>query len=178
MQTNQVIDAGKQLVKQINDDEVPDLAAGLAYRFLFALFPFAIFLAALAGFVAPLLGFGDPTSEIMGSLSDNLPPDVAQQIRPQLEAVLGDTRPGLLTIGAITALWAAQGGIASVQKSCGADAHYEKKVAANGKFFFNLMAANHQVIATSPMYASEQDRDAAIAAVKAGGATAKVLEPA
>jgi membrane protein len=116
MQMKQAVDAGKQLVKQINDDEVPDLAAGLAYRFLFALFPFAIFLAALAGFVSPLVGLGDPTSEIMGSLADNLPPDVAEQIRPQLEAVLGDTRPGLLTIGAITALWAAQGGIASIIK--------------------------------------------------------------
>lgn len=68
----------------------------------------------------------------------------------------------------------AQGGIASVQKNCGSDAHYEKKVAGNGKFFFNLKAANNQVIGTSPMYASEQDRDAAIASVKSGGVSAAV----
>lgn len=89
----------------------------------------------------------------------------------------GDHGQALLVSELYRAKHSAQGGIASVQKSCGADANYEKKVAANGKFFFNLMAANHQVIATSPMYASEQDRDAAIAAVKAGGATAKVPEP-
>lgn len=70
----------------------------------------------------------------------------------------------------------AQGGIASVQKSCGSDARYEKKVAANGKFFFNLKAANNQVIGTSPMYASEQERDAAMAAVKGGAAAATVRE--
>src|SRR5512138_1890577 len=70
----------------------------------------------------------------------------------------------------------AQGGIASVQKNCAADAHYEKKVAANGKFFFNLKAGNNQVIGTSPMYASEQDRDASMAAVKAGGATPTVRD--
>jgi uncharacterized protein len=72
----------------------------------------------------------------------------------------------------------AQGGIASVQKNCGSDARYEKKVASNGSFFFNLKAANNQVIGTSPMYASEQDRDAGMAAVKAGGATAPVRNSA
>jgi len=104
----------QRLVAQIIDDDVPNLAAALAYRFLFAFFPFAIFLAALAAFAAPALGLGDPTPTILGGLSDNLPPDIAKQLRPQLEAVLGTTRPGLLSIGAVTALWAAAGGIGSV----------------------------------------------------------------
>ena len=117
MDTKPAVQFGKDLFKQINEDEVPDLAAGLAYRFLFAIFPFMIFLAALAGFIAPALGLGDPTEQILGALSDNLPPDVAQQIAPQLEAVLGQTRPGLLTIGAVTALWAAASGIGALIKS-------------------------------------------------------------
>ena len=117
MDTKPAVQFGKDLFKQINEDEVPDLAAGLAYRFLFAIFPFMIFLAALAGFIAPALGLGDPTEQILGALSDNLPPDVAQQIAPQLEAVLGQTRPGLLTVGAVTALWAAASGIGALIKS-------------------------------------------------------------
>ena len=116
MQTPPALAFAKRLVTQVMDDEVPDLAAGLAYRFLFAIFPFAIFLAALAGFVAPALGMGDPTNEILAGLSDNLPPDVAQQLRPQFEAVLGQTRPGLLSIGAVLALWAATGGTGTVIK--------------------------------------------------------------
>lgn len=68
----------------------------------------------------------------------------------------------------------AQAGIVSVQKNAGADERYEKKVATNGKFFFNLKAANSQVIGTSQMYASEQERDAGIVAAKAGGPTAPV----
>jgi membrane protein len=115
--SNAVVDFGKQLFKQVNEDEVPDLAAGLAYRFLFAIFPFAIFLASLAGFLAPAFGFQDPTNQILGALSDNLPPDVANQIRPQLEEVLDQSRPGLLTIGAVTALWAAASGIGAVIKA-------------------------------------------------------------
>lgn len=70
----------------------------------------------------------------------------------------------------------AQGGIAAVQKNCGSDERYEKKVASNGKHFFNLKSANRQVIGTSQMYASEQDVEAGIAAAKASGATASIRD--
>lgn len=90
----------------------------------------------------------------------------------------GDHGQALLVSELYRAKQSAQGGIASVQKSCAGDAHYEKKVAGNGKFFFNLLSGNHQVIGTSPMYGSEQERDGAIAAVKAQAGSAKVLEAA
>jgi uncharacterized protein YegP (UPF0339 family) len=93
-------------------------------------------------------------------------------------ALKGDQGQALLLSELYRAKDSAQGGIGSVQKNCGSDGHYEKKVAANGKFFFNLRAANNQVIGTSPMYATEQDRDAAIAAVKASGGTAAVRDSA
>ena len=60
---------------------------------------------------------------------DNLPPDIAAQLAPQLEAVLGQTRPGLLTIGALGALWAATGGIGALQKSL--NAAYDVKETRN-----------------------------------------------
>ena len=61
----EVLDFPKQVVQQVMEDEVPDLAAGLSYRFLFAVFPFGIFLAALAAFVAQATGLGDPTQQIL-----------------------------------------------------------------------------------------------------------------
>lgn len=90
----------------------------------------------------------------------------------------GDDAKALLTSELYRTKESAHGGIASVQKNCGSDARYEKKVAVGGKFFFNLKAANHEVIGTSQMYASEQERDAAMAALKASGATAQVRENA
>ncbi len=63
----------------------------------------------------------------------------------------------------------AQSGIASVQANSALDARYEKKVSSDGKPYFNLKAANHQIIGTSPMYGSEQARDDGIASVKASG---------
>jgi uncharacterized protein YegP (UPF0339 family) len=70
----------------------------------------------------------------------------------------------------------AENGIASVQSNCGADERYEKKLASNGKHFFNLKAANHQVIGTSQMYASAESRDAGVASVKSNGTTMTVKD--
>jgi uncharacterized protein YegP (UPF0339 family) len=70
----------------------------------------------------------------------------------------------------------AQNGIASVQKNSPSDERYERKVATDGRFYFTLKAANHQVIGTSPMYKSADGRDASIASVKANGATATVKD--
>ena len=104
----------KTLVQEVMADDVLNQAAALAYRFLFALFPFAIFLAALVTAVAGFAGIDDPTGRIIGAIGDNLPPDVAQQIAPQLDAVLGQSRPGLLSLGAILALWSATSGVSAV----------------------------------------------------------------
>jgi hypothetical protein len=70
----------------------------------------------------------------------------------------------------------AENGIASVQVNCAAEERYERKESSNGKFYFNLKAANHQIIGTSQMYASAQARDGGIASVKANGAAAAVKD--
>lgn len=70
----------------------------------------------------------------------------------------------------------AKNGIASVQNSCTDDAHYERKESSDHRWYFNLKAANHQVIGTSKMYASAQSRDEDIAAVKTNGVTTSVRD--
>ncbi|MFO1351327.1 MAG: YegP family protein [Gammaproteobacteria bacterium] len=70
----------------------------------------------------------------------------------------------------------AQNGIASVQTNCQSDDRYEKKAAANDKIYFNLKAANSQVIGTSQMYSSESARDKGIASVKLNGTTETVKD--
>lgn len=87
-----------------------------------------------------------------------------------------DNAETLLTSELYHAKGSAENGIASVQGNCGADAHYDKKVAANGKHYFNLKAANHQIIGTSQMYASADSRDAGIASVKSNGTSMTVKD--
>lgn len=70
----------------------------------------------------------------------------------------------------------AQNGIESVRNNAGNDARYELKTSTSGKAYFNLKAANGQIIGTSMMYADEAGREAAIAQLKTGAAQAGVVE--
>lgn len=82
----------------------------------------------------------------------------------------------ILTSELYKAKASAENGIASVQANCASDERYEKKAASNGKLFFNLKAANSQVIGTSQMYGSEAARDGGIASVKANGVSKTVKD--
>jgi len=114
---DELVRIGKRFIGDIGRDDVAGMSAELAYRFLFAIFPFGIFVAALSAFVAGAVGIQDPTGQLMRGISDNLPADVANSIRPQLEQVIGTVRPSLLTFGAILALWAATGGTNALIKA-------------------------------------------------------------
>jgi hypothetical protein len=70
----------------------------------------------------------------------------------------------------------AMAGITSVQANSPLDSRYERLVAADGRDYFNLKAANAQVIGTSQMYASAANRNAGIESVKTNGATADVRD--
>ncbi|WP_418318988.1 YegP family protein [Piscinibacter sakaiensis] len=71
----------------------------------------------------------------------------------------------------------ARNGIASVQKNCTSDNRFDRKDASDGRFYFNLKAANHQVIGTSQMYKSSASRDAGIESVKNNGSTETIKTP-
>lgn len=71
---------------------------------------------------------------------------------------------------------AAEGGIASVQKNAADAARYRREQASDGRHYFNLCAANHQVIGSSQMYASEAGRDQGVASVQANGGSADIRD--
>jgi len=56
-------------------------------------------------------------------------------------------------------------GIESVRSNSQIGDRYDRKISANEKHYFNLKAANNQIIGTSQMYESAQSRDAGIDAV-------------
>ena len=65
-------------------------------------------------------------------------------------------------------------GVESVRKNAGNDSHYEARTASDGRAYFNLKAANGQIIGTSPMFADIAARDAAVAATRNDAAGAAV----
>jgi membrane protein len=106
----------QHLRTKVKEDDVAGLSAEMAYRFLFAVFPFGLFVAALGAFVANALHIENPAQQIVAALGDNLPSSVAQGLQPELERLISSPRADLLSIGAIAALWAATSGTNALVK--------------------------------------------------------------
>lgn len=83
----------------------------------------------------------------------------------------------ILTSEAYTSRAACENGIASVKTNALQDGRYDRLIAGNGKFYFNLKASNGQVVGTSQMYGSEDSRDNGIASVKSNAPDA-IIEDA
>jgi membrane protein len=107
---------GRRLISGIREHDVSGLAAEIAYRFLFAVFPFGLFVAALSGVVAGMLRIDNPAGKIIGGLGDNMPPSIAEAIEPELERLFTSASNSVLWFGAIAALWAATGGTNALVK--------------------------------------------------------------
>ena len=71
---------------------------------------------------------------------------------------------------------AALNGIESVKKNGPEEGQFKFKEGANGKFFFNLTAKNHQVILSSQGYASESGVKAGTKSVMKAVVGAKTVE--
>ncbi|MGA9703656.1 YegP family protein [Pseudomonas sp.] len=82
----------------------------------------------------------------------------------------------VLTSELYTTRSAVEAGIASAQTNSPHDERYEKKVASNGQSYFNLKAANHQVIGSSEQYSSTAARDNGIASAKTNGSSTVVKD--
>lgn len=112
------VPVGKAILAGYRQDDVSSLAGDMAYKCVLALFPFVIFLAALTGIIARVAGGGlfDITA-IMNDLYGVLPKDSADQLRPILADVLTKQRGGVLSLGALLALWTASGAVATTIKA-------------------------------------------------------------
>lgn len=100
----------RDLYREIDCDNLLDYAGSVAYSAILALFPFLLFVVALAGLVI------DPTT--IANLVDEIhrvaPAQVAEVVTDRLHALTSGTRPGLLTVSAIGAIWAASSAVSSL----------------------------------------------------------------
>ncbi len=92
------------------------LSAELAYRWLLALFPLAIMVAAISGIAARTLGIQDPADQLIEVAGKALPPEAAQTMRPQLERIFTGHDGALLSIGLVLTIYAASSGIRALIK--------------------------------------------------------------
>jgi membrane protein len=108
-----VPELAKRVWREIGDDEVTDRAAALTYYFVFSLFPALLFFTALLG----LLPIPNLMDQLMGYVSQVLPGDAASIVSKTLGEIVAGAHGGLLSIGALTALWAGSNGMASIMSA-------------------------------------------------------------
>jgi membrane protein len=85
------------------------MAGAVAYSFVLSLFPFCIFLAALAGYFG-----GEALAQAaVQQLFQLAPAPVVEAIAPEVMRVMGQSRFGLLTVGALIALFFATSAVES-----------------------------------------------------------------
>jgi membrane protein len=95
----------------VMEDEGLELSGYIAFTAFFSLFPFLIFLAALAGF----LGDRETADDFIGAMFNLMPDDVAGTLAPAVREVIGAREGGLLTVGILTTLWFASNGIEALR---------------------------------------------------------------
>ena len=92
-------------------DEAIPLAGNIAFRTLFSIFPFLIFLTALAGF----FGNDDLAASVVSYLLSVAPHQLVQAVEPEIRSILTVPRTGLLSLSALITIWSAMGGVDSVR---------------------------------------------------------------
>jgi membrane protein len=87
------------------------MAGAVAFSFVLSLFPFCIFLGALAG----TIGGRELAAYAIAQLFQAVPDPVAVALAPEVERVMGQSQYGLLTIGAAVSLFFATSAIESLR---------------------------------------------------------------
>jgi membrane protein len=104
---------GKRAIKEFIDDDMATYAAALSYHALFALFPFVIFLISLLSF----LRIPEFFNWILEQAQPVLPQDAYQRVVEVIGQIQNQDRGGLLSFGAITAIWAASSGMRALMNA-------------------------------------------------------------
>jgi membrane protein len=108
-----VTELGRRVIKEMQHDDCIGRAAELAYYFLFALFPFFLFLTTLLAYL-PLPTLLDRIMELLTQL---LPGEALQLVQDNVHDLVMGQRGGLLSFGFLAALWTSSSAITAIVDS-------------------------------------------------------------
>ncbi len=101
------------LKNEIVHDQITNVAGSVTYSGILALFPFLLFLVSLASVVVT----PQQAQSLIDQLGQVAPGAVTQIIGDRIRSITSDSKTGLLTIGALTAIWAASSGVATLMSA-------------------------------------------------------------
>ena len=99
--------------RKLWDDEILDRANGVAFSFTVAIFPAIIFLFTLTGYINSFVPEVNQES-IMAFFQGIMPESMYTVVASTIEDIVGNTRGGLLTFGALLSLFLATNGMMSL----------------------------------------------------------------
>ena len=101
----------EEAFRRLFADEAVPLAGNIAFRTLFSVFPFLIFLTALAGF------FGNEAlaETVVIFLLSVAPEQLVRPLSSEIHSILTVPRSGLLSLAAILTIWSAMAGVDSIR---------------------------------------------------------------
>lgn len=107
---------GHTLYREFNRDNVMDVAGSVTYFAVLAVFPFLLFLVSLASVII------SPTSaeELVRQLGGVAPAAVTDILGSRIRELGRANNVGLLTFGALGAIWAASGGVMALMRALNA----------------------------------------------------------
>lgn len=98
---------GKQFYQRFLDNDLSGIAAELSYYFLFSMFPFLVFLVALAAY----LPLQDAVQDALSRMSTVMPKEAMGIIQEHLKGLVNQQRPRLLSVGVLITIWGASRGV-------------------------------------------------------------------
>lgn len=101
----------RESFKRLFADEAVPLAGNIAFRSIFSIFPFLIFLTAIAGFV----GTEEQARAAVNFLLDVAPENLVRPLEGEIRSILTVPRADLLSIAALLTIWSAMAGVDSVR---------------------------------------------------------------
>jgi len=107
----------RETIKEVGDDDVPGLAAEMAYHSILAIFPFLLLLAGLTAVIDNVFSVGDLTQRIVDKSSQVMPEDATSLIESFTNEVVKSDGTGAIIFGSLGALWAASSAIGVVMKA-------------------------------------------------------------
>jgi membrane protein len=101
----------RESVKRLFADEAVPLAGNIAFRSVFSIFPFLIFLTAIAGF----FGTAEQAKAAVDFLLGVAPAALIRPLEGEIMSILTVPRADLLSLAALLTIWSAMAGVDSVR---------------------------------------------------------------
>jgi len=103
-------------IRKIGSDEIIERAYGVAFNFTMAIFPAIIFLFTLIPFINNFIPEVDSV-KILNFIGEVMPDSMFEVVSSTIEDIIGNTRGGLLTFGAVFSLYLAANGVLSLMNA-------------------------------------------------------------